>query len=149
MLSDIRRSNRTEKRQAMSRINELDAEIKRLVDAVASVGISPAIAQRLQQAEAQRADLTKDASRPDSESATALIDAVQRYRKMLSNLEHDLSNDPDTARELLRALISPADLIEEGGQMWVETQTGRAAIAVGLSLGSVAGVGLEPTTFGL
>ncbi|WP_269140158.1 hypothetical protein [Pseudothauera nasutitermitis] len=40
-------------------------------------------------------------------------------------------------------------MIEDGGQVWIENETGRSAIAVGLSLGMVAGAGFEPATFGL
>lgn len=61
------------------------------------------------------------------------------YRQMAFQLENALKTDVATAREVLRPLIEGARVVEEGEQVWVESETGRAAIAVGLSLGMVAG----------
>lgn len=61
------------------------------------------------------------------------------YRQMAFQLERALKTNVAEAREVLRPLIDGARVVEEGGQVWVESETGRAAIAVGLSLGMVAG----------
>ena len=122
---------------ARARIAELDSEIARLVDAVATVGISPALTARLQQAEAERERVT--AEQDSNVPGGAVIDALQRYRKLLADLEQSLSSDTDRAREILRRMIAPAEMVAREGQVFVEIETGRAAIAVGLSLGLVAG----------
>lgn len=137
ILAARRRDAAEHKREAQVRIAALDAEIQRIVDAIAAVGISPALQARLQQAEAEK-ERMKDGQHEDAPAA-ALIDALQRYRKMLADLEHSLASDIDRARELMRRMIAPADMVARDGQVWVEMQTGRAAIAVGLSLGLVAG----------
>jgi site-specific DNA recombinase len=139
----------TQARAAKARMAEVDAEIHRLVDAIAAIGISPALQTRLAQAESERAGLELEQYGQHDHAAAALIDGIQRYRKLLSDLETTLATDPQRAREILRGMIAPATMIARDGQVWVEMETGRAAIAVGLSLGLVAGAGFEPATFGL
>ena len=146
-LAEHRRAAAEREREARKRVEDLDAEIARLVDAIAAVGISPALQARLQQAEAERAAVSESVSA--DAYADTLAGSVQRYRKKLADLESALPNDVDRARELIRSMIGPSEMVAREGQVWVEMETGRAALAVGLSLVSVAGAGFEPATFGL
>lgn len=138
ILADRRREARASETAARARVQALDAEIGRLVDAIAQVGVSPALKERLQRAEAERAQAAAPPSSTDPVSAS-LIDGLQRYRKLIADLDDTLASDVPRAREILRDMIAPAVMLEHDGQVWVEMETGQAAIAVGLSLGAVAG----------
>ena len=89
--------------------------------------------------EARRTDLQAEITRIEALGRVNLSRIPALYRQMAFQLENALKTDVATAREVLRPLIEGARMVEEGGQVWVESETGRAAIAVGLSLGMVAG----------
>ena len=139
VLADRRKDATERAKAARARLAELDAEISRLVDAVAAVGISAALQGRLQSAEDEREQLAAELAESEDRAAAALFDALQRYRKMLGELETSLTNDTPRARELLRRMVGRLDMVAREGQVWVEMQTGQAALAVGLSLSRVAG----------
>ena len=80
-------------------MHALEREIQRLVDAIATVGISPSLAQRLAQAEADLAQLRAEVSRahcvarPPEQVAEALM---QRYVSLVRDLGeiHGEENEP-------------------------------------------------------
>lgn len=149
ILAQVRQERAGKARALRERLAQLDGEVQRLVDAVAAVGISPALQARLESAEAERAALAAEQSVTDDNAAAQLVDTIQRYRKLVADLDVELGKDIARARELVRRLIGPAVMVAREGQVWVEMETGQAALAVGLSLGMVAGAGFEPATFGL
>lgn len=108
-------------------------------DAISKVGLLPALNDRLAATERRRTDLQAEITRIEALSRVNLSRIPALYRQMAFQLENALKTDVATAREVLRPLIEGARMVEEGGQVWVESETGRAAIAVGLSLGMVAG----------
>lgn len=146
-LQAVMRELAAERRQsAEAAISAIEAElanveqqIAHLVDAVAQVGISSALSERLAAAERRRDELKRQATMAAAAGRVDLSKVAAKWRKMAFELEHALKTDIHHARELVRPLIEGAVMVEEGGQVWVESETGRAAIAVGLSLGMVAG----------
>ena len=128
---------------------DIEQQLAHLADAVSKVGPIPALSDRLAATERRRADLQADIARIEAAANVNLSRIPALYRQMAFQLERALKTDVATAREVLRPLIEGARVVEDGGQVWVESETGRAAIAVGLSLGMVAGAGFEPATFGL
>lgn len=97
---------------ARARREELDGEIGRLVDAVASMGQSPALVTRLKQAEAQRASL----SAPKEEVPQSIKHALARYRNWAMNLQEVLQGDILRARAAIAELLGEVTLerTEEG-----------------------------------
>ena len=88
---------------AKGELADLDREIERLVNAIAAMGHSDAIATRLQSAEAKRARLVKQ-QRPAAAAASFKIDDVMaRYNRQLLNLEIALASAPEKARAAIRA----------------------------------------------
>ncbi len=118
---------------------DIEQQLAHLADAVSKVGPIPALSERLAATEQRRADLQAEIARIEALSRVNLSRIPALYRQMAFQLEHALKTDVATAREVLRPLIDGARVVEDGGQVWVESETGRAAIAVGLSLGMVAG----------
>lgn len=118
-----------------ARIQALSAEIGRLVDAIASVGISDALAARLRAAEAERTQLQALATRKPT--AGQPREALRRY---LADLGGALEHDRERARALLAELLGRMRLELRGeGEVWAQMQTGRALeIAAGQSITVVA-----------
>ena len=139
---------------AKARLAEIDAEISRLVDALASIGLSEAIATRLKKAEAERDQLTATLATAKAGGATGMLqDIMARYSRLMMKLQ-DVLKDGDIARsrELLSDLLGPITLRrDDDGVAWAEFEepAERLMLANGESLGLVAGAGFEPTTFGL
>ncbi|MDR0480579.1 MAG: hypothetical protein LBG66_01685 [Gallionellaceae bacterium] len=81
---------------------EIEQEIRRLVDAIASIGYSDALAARLKEAEGKKRAL--DAMRPPSSSAgrSEIDDLMARYRRHLLKIKDDLESEPERARSALR-----------------------------------------------
>jgi len=129
---DLARAHGTE-------LEELDKQIGNLVDAISKLGLSPALSERLAATERRREDLQAEIARIEAATRVNLSRIPALYRQMAFQLERALKTNVAEAREVLRPLIDGARVVEEGGQVWVESETGRAAIAVGLSLGMVAG----------
>ena len=140
------------------RLAALDAEIGRLVEAVASVGISAAITDRLRLAEAERLNINtqlREIEAANQVPGRALVeDVVARYKRMLLNLRQVLDEDDDRSRtrQLLADLLGPVVIgADEDGKPWAEIEetTERLVQAVGGSMGLVAGARFELATFGL
>ncbi|WP_133660575.1 hypothetical protein [Paraburkholderia sp. BL10I2N1] len=71
---------------------------------------------------------------------------------MVTGLDVALRSDLARARDALRALLGDVQLIEENGAVYAECDNAAERLPLadgGMSMGRVAGVGFEPTTFGL
>jgi site-specific DNA recombinase len=157
LLAAQARDARDDSGEHQRRLVALQAEIARLVDAVAAVGISTALAARLQAAEAEQADtqrqmdnITQRATAP----AELLDDVMARYRRLVLNLGQVLEEDEDRTRvrQMLAELLGPVVIgADEDGKPWAEIEetTERLIQAVGGSMGLVAGARFELATFGL
>lgn len=144
VLLDNLRQDRAKRAQASrARLEEIDKEVGRLVDAITSMGISPALQARLKQVETERELLAADLAINDENASLQIMGKVEDYRKMVSDLEASLSNDHAAARELIRKMIGDMNMVARDGSVFVEIQagTGRAAFAAGLSVILVAGAG--------
>jgi site-specific DNA recombinase len=140
----------TAESRAASRRTELTREIGRLTDAIAAMGLSPALRGRLERAERELEALDQPTARPvPADDAIAIR---ERLRRMALDLGGTLERDMDRARDVLRDLLGGARLVREDDAVYaeVETRLDRVLVAAGgASLGRVAGTGFEPVTFGL
>lgn len=115
---------------ARKRLAELQGEISRLVDALATVGISAAIAGRLQAAEAEQAQLEAHlAARPKKSvdaSAQLIDDVTARYRRLVLQLQDVLNEhgDRQRTRQILADMLGPVTLIRdlESGENYAELE---------------------------
>ncbi|WP_235581158.1 MULTISPECIES: recombinase family protein [unclassified Rhizobacter] len=157
LLQQRSRDSSRENAGALARLNALEQEIGNLVNALATVGISPAIAARLKSAEAERAQLAsvvQASALPDPK--LVVDDVTARYRRMVSQLQEVLRDESDRTRtrqiltDMLGQVTIGRDL--ETGETFAELEDPAERLlvaAVGESLRLVAGAGFEPTTFGL
>lgn len=104
-------------------LKDVEGEISRLVDAVATVGISKALSARLQAAEAERDRLVAAASAAEPSAAEVIADVMARYKRQTLELRKVLEDAPD--REHVRRLL--ADLVgqvmidrDADGLIWAE-----------------------------
>jgi site-specific DNA recombinase len=133
------------KQSVDARIAELDREIANLVQAIATVGISPALQARLVAAERERAEI-------DQKTATnigppkARADVLARYKRFVVDLQGALARDTMRARAMLQQIFGEIRLVEDGAELYAEYETPleRAVLSVGRALpGRVAGAGFE------
>jgi len=136
----------------------LDGEIARLVDAVASVGISDAIAQRLKAAEAERSALTGRLTSTDTPADVVIDDAIRRYRRLLTRLKEVLGGGAEAdlayARRILGDMLGPVDIGRDPqtGELYAEMEEPAARLLFTANEpvpGRVAGARFELATFGL
>lgn len=149
-LAAIQRESAGAHRQAAARRAELDREIERLTDAIAAVGISPALAERLKKAERTREALDGPPARAPSVDVGSGLRAHLRARAL--DLAGALARDTARGRDVLRDLLGEVRLKPDGEALYAEFEPAadRALLAAGgVSLGRVAGEGFEPSTFGL
>ncbi|TXL63604.1 recombinase family protein [Zeimonas arvi] len=141
------------------RLRVLGGQIDRLVDAIATVGISDSLATRLKTAEAER-----DAVREQLAAAPAPVDVAALWVEVKARLQIVLaSGDPAEIRAGVTDLLGPVLLRVDPstGHTWgdvavralVDEQTGnkkrRPDESEPALLKVVAGAGFEPATFGL
>ncbi|HEY3232434.1 MAG TPA: recombinase family protein [Roseiflexaceae bacterium] len=95
-------SDKSERRQVIAtRLAKLDREIGNLVEAIATVGISDALRERLVAAERERADLNQEGVRV-SQDAALVADVIPRYKRFVMDLQGALARDSTRARAMLQ-----------------------------------------------
>jgi len=137
-----RREAGTARKARENRAAALDAEIARLVDAVAATGGSPALLQRLQAAELERRTLDTSGA-PDTAPAPGIRagEALARYREKLLDLQGALDRDRERARRLVAELLGPITISQDGDEVWAELEGSEPArlLVAGSPMGVVAG----------
>jgi hypothetical protein len=129
------------------RLHAIQAEIARLVDAIATVGISDALAGRLKAAESERDDLERRLAAGGVQTPTqvSLADINARWRRKLLQVEQALQEHADRGqtRQLLADVFGPMVLGRDtDGSTYVEFEEPAERLllaAVGESTGLVAG----------
>lgn len=134
-LAEIRRGSRNDDGKRKSQVVELEREVERLTDAIAQIGYSSAIADRL-----KRAELELKAARATSVPAPAadiIPDAVKRFRDVVLRLEATLATDIDRAREMLRDILGQVVITnDEAGVAWGEIEGFGTALLAGAATGT-------------
>jgi HAMP domain-containing protein len=107
-----------------NRLGVLQKEIANLTDAIASGALraSPAIADRLTQAEAELARLrVAKAQEPPANPERLLTDVADRYRKLVDGLDKSLTEtDVGRARAELRALFGSINVVADEWEVRLE-----------------------------
>jgi hypothetical protein len=118
---------------------------------------SPALAQRLSDAETQLARFQRASAH---QAANANIESLiaprvaERCRVLVDRLEETLGKDPERSRVALREIVGDEIKLqpdESGRFLWAEYGLESLSLLAqaNSSILMVAGVGFEPTTFGL
>jgi site-specific DNA recombinase len=130
---------------AKARLAELAKEIGNLTDAIATIGLSPALQERLRKAEQDRERLTAQAN-ARKPAAGAIPAALAHYRALILRLQTALQKDAAKARPDLQALLGTIRMVPgtAKGEIYaeIEGQTQLAIAAGSASLGVVAGTRL-------
>lgn len=103
LLPVTHRDGEAESSTARRRSAELDAEIGRLVDAIAQVGISEPLRERLRAAEAERSQLQATLAAPAARKLQ--VDEIMGgYRHLVLQLQHALEEETD--RDRTRSILA-------------------------------------------
>jgi hypothetical protein len=141
-------SGETAEKGRTERLAALRREIERLVDAVAQLGLSDALRERLGAAEAEMRSLVATSTG----KAPTVDDIVARYRANLLRLTAALEGDFERARGALSEMLGRITIERRADGVFAGLEMQPAAlmlVAAGSHIGLVAGEGLEPSTFGL
>jgi len=126
-----------------ARLAALQAEISRLVDAVAQLGLSDALRARLAAAEAERTALEQRALQAASTPVPTAAEVMAGYKRRLMQLRQALESDADRerTRELLAEVLGPVTLVRDDVGDWAEMEepAARVALAGSTPLTVVAG----------
>jgi site-specific DNA recombinase len=143
------------------RIAELTREVENLADAIAGglLKVSPALAKRLEGAESELQRLQEDQQRRRAPIAGRIMPSVGKmFVRLVEQLEENLKRDPQRARASLAEIFGERVVLEpdESGRfLWADYGIGAMPVMANVvgadstSVLMVAGVGFEPTTFGL
>jgi hypothetical protein len=127
MLAQAEREAGEGLRTAAERRRALEREVGRMVEAIATVGVSPALAGRLRQAEAELASLAASAAaEPRVRVSDAEIDAA--FRRLVMRLQEHLQGDVMRARPILAELLGPVTIAQQGEEVWAEAAPDTAAL---------------------
>lgn len=137
-------------RDTQRRLLEVQGEIGRLVDAVATVGISPALQQRLATAEAERAKIEQQLQEGSIASpGVQLGDVLARHRRQVMDLQRVLAEEAEPqdlarTRAILGAMLGTVVIGRdaETGENYADLEEPAERLllaAVGESLEVVAG----------
>ncbi len=142
------------------RLAELETQVGNLVDAISSGALksSPALAARLAAAEAELEGLRRQAIPREVIKLDRAIPRIDdAFREMVADLPNTIKRDVDRARATVRQYTGNSIKVETDGKtvrfmsesMRLETALLIAAGGAHSQTNVVAGVGFEPTTFGL
>lgn len=116
---EYKRTSRQQAQHVARRQAELDGEIGRLVDAIASMGYSDALGARLRAAESERKGLV--APEPDSPPQADFQAAIANYRRMVETLDSALRDDLEVARAAFKEIfVTPPTIGNDERGPWVE-----------------------------
>jgi hypothetical protein len=131
------------------RIAQLGREIEHITAAIAGGLLSPALAQKLREAEGELGRLK---AAPVKRAPSILVPNVRlRFAEMITDLEQILLRDPERGREVLRGILGEKIKLQpdkSGEFLWAEYSLGMSALIPNAEI-MVAGAGFEPATFGL
>lgn len=126
--------------QTAKRLAQVTGEIGRLVDAVATVGISQALQARLQAAEAERTRLQTELARCEQQAAPSVDAVMAPYRAMVLQLQQVLESDGDRdrTRQLLATMLGPVTIGRDpDGSSWAEMEKPAERLLVAAGGGSL------------
>lgn len=139
-------SRREDSRAAVrGRLAAVQGEIERLADAVASMGLSPALRARLQAAEGERAALEVQLQAAVPAAAPSVDAVVSRWRRAMLDLQAALAevDDRERVRALLAELIGPVTIAREGSEVYADMEAPAERLLVAAAgqapMGVVAG----------
>jgi hypothetical protein len=119
ILTEQKKSRVHAERARRKHQRELEAEIQRLVEAIATIGGSKALQERLQRAEKEREGLSHAAMKTIDAEAL-LASAMGNYRRLVLDLEASLERDREKARHLLREIFGEIRLVRENDAIYAE-----------------------------
>ena len=143
------------------RMAELEAQIGNLVDAITSgvLKSSPALAARLESAETELAGMRKVAAPQETTKLDRVIPRIDdTFRAMVADLPNAIKRDVDRARATVRQYTGNSiRVVSDGVTVRFLSESMRLEASLLIAAGGtaasqtnlVAGVGFEPTTFGL
>ncbi|WP_408635159.1 zinc ribbon domain-containing protein [Oleiphilus messinensis] len=151
VLEDLTRNEGESRKQLLKRVDELDKEIERYIEAIGAIGISESIAKKLKVAEAEKARVQDELSQaPQETKLPDLPDIKKLYKGMVVDLQESLKSEVNEARNCLKDLLGEVEINKEGSEIYAHIKTNPvASLNTTGSVGVVAGAGFEPTTFGL
>jgi site-specific DNA recombinase len=137
------------------RMAEVRERIENLANAIAAgmLKSSPALADKLRVAEAELARLSAQSGKPGATVVDFPARLTARFQKMVEKLDEYLARDPHRARAALREICGEIPVFPAKSGDYLIAKLGLSEMFLKAAVGSekfmVAGVGFEPTTFGL
>ncbi len=102
------------------KLTKIDEEIQRLVDAIAAIGISPALQARLQAAEAQRKKTAYEIELGTKIKDSSISDASKIAKHITMDLQAALSKDSQRSREIISSLMGNITLSIKNDGIYAE-----------------------------
>ncbi|QDD65573.1 recombinase family protein [Herbaspirillum seropedicae] len=129
--------------QANKRIAQLTSEIGKIVDAIAMVGASDALAERLKSLENDRRAIQRRLALKAASEAANKPNIAAIFNQILMNLTEALRENPLVARKILGDIFGSIQLeLREDNQVWAKMATAQLLKQVaGPSISVVAGAG--------
>jgi site-specific DNA recombinase len=156
LVAQAQRNKKSMRSAAERELKQLDASIERVTDAIAVVGMSRALREKLAALETKRTEVKAQLRGADVAGAVDVLPrVVDGWRALVDDLEalgqhpHARPEEVDEARERLGRLIGPVQLLPEGDHLVATVGLDVHELVGRPYIGVVAGVGFEPTTFGL
>lgn len=119
----------------------MEGELARLVDAVATIGASQALAERIRASEAERLELVQRLAPPPDLSGL-LADVTSRYRRLLLQLEDVLRDeDRERTRAILADLLGRVTVVHEGREVFAELEDPAQRLLLAAAGGSAESLG--------
>ncbi|MQR01657.1 recombinase family protein [Glaciimonas soli] len=137
---------------SQNRLAQLNDEVTRMVDAIATIGISAALANRLKLVEAERDTIQRTIETYADNKKAVTPDISSLFKSILANLSSALQDNKPAAHTILRNIFGKMQIELQGNEVWAQTKTDQLLKLVSdpsTSTTVVAGAGFEPTTFGL
>ncbi len=132
LLSDAYRNAKDLAGTRGARMLEIDAEIERLTDAVAQMGLSEALRARLVAAEARKQLLLTESAESSAPAMPSADQISTKLREIAMCLDDALKTDIPRARQIVSKILGPTIIEEAEDGIYAQMNIGPALrIAVG------------------
>tara|TARA_R110002072_G_scaffold266301_1_gene425157 strand:+ start:8679 stop:10268 length:1590 start_codon:yes stop_codon:yes gene_type:complete len=151
LLNELMSDKGSSRGDALKRIDELDKEIERYVEAIGAIGISESIVKKLKAAEEEKKSCELALSAQKAEPVMPDLSVIKEmYKDKVDELQESLKENVLSAREQLKEIFGEVRISKEGEEIYALIKTNPVtSLPMTGSVGVVAGAGFEPTTFGL
>ncbi|WP_197470299.1 recombinase family protein, partial [Oleiphilus sp. HI0117] len=115
VLNELSAGKGDSRKALLQRIDELDKEIERYIEAIGAIGISGSIAEKLKSAEFEKIQINEQLSQESEETELPELSVIKKlYKAWAFELQESRKNSTNETRDYLKDILREVEINKEG-----------------------------------